>query len=593
MVNESPSPKSAPADAGNEEVTVGLATRRGPAFLIVGAVAALLAVLYWSTRPPPPPPDQTASVAAAAIDAMALEGPQDSHPELIQGQPPGTPNVDVPLAPTIVCRVLIDDQGKVSDARVYRPRLDLASFEEEALRAIKTYVFKPAVKDGRPVAVWINWPITFVNAKAPPERKIRIKGSDTIGGALAPALGTAYSAINENVEIVTEALGSSTAFVGLFDGSADIGASSRLVNPTELANARKLGVELQEFVIGYDGIAIIVHQDNPLKDLTVAQAGRIFRGEVVNWNEFGWYDLPIHLISHPNYSGTHSEFKHKVLRGGDAEAPGDFSPNTEYVESSDQISKMVAKDKTAISYVGLGWVGPRVKILGLSPRAGEPGVKPTEETVRSGDYPLFRPLLMYTVGVPSQTTANFLRFVVSPPGRDIVADSGFVPPGAAIAIPSRPDDNPDPSAPEVERVYFAHVGQELDASSLLQLEELAERLVAAGDRKVLIVGNVDAGGGRNENLETSYRRAEIVARNLESHGVPTTDIEIEAAESQQPISSNMTAAGRTANRRADIFITKRGAATVVAPAEPDQVPDGTEAPSAATPKDTKAAAPIP
>jgi phosphate transport system substrate-binding protein len=116
---------------------------------------------------------------------------------------------------------------------------------------------------------------------------VQVKGSDTIGGKLGQDLARAYMARHPEVEVRWEALGSATAFVGLLDGSAQLGASSRTVKESELADARKMGVELREYVIGYDGIAVIVHPDNPVSALTVAQLSDVFTGKVRNWSEVG------------------------------------------------------------------------------------------------------------------------------------------------------------------------------------------------------------------------------------------------------------------------------------------------------------------
>ena len=91
------------------------------------------------------------------------------------------------------------------------------------------------------------------------ERVISVKGSNTVGGKLGQSLAQGFIAFHPGVDIDWESLGSGTAFVGLFDGSADLGASSRPIKTKELQQARDLGLVLREYVIGYDGIAVIVH----------------------------------------------------------------------------------------------------------------------------------------------------------------------------------------------------------------------------------------------------------------------------------------------------------------------------------------------
>jgi TonB family protein len=98
---------------------------------------------------------------APAVETTRLTGPRDAKPVLVSGQPPAAPDPGSPLKPTIVCRLLIDPDGQVAEAKVYRSRLDLASFEDAALDAVRRYRFTPGRLNGAPVAVWINWPVSF------------------------------------------------------------------------------------------------------------------------------------------------------------------------------------------------------------------------------------------------------------------------------------------------------------------------------------------------------------------------------------------------------------------------------------------------
>lgn len=116
------------------------------------------------TRPAGPadtadPP--AAATAPPAAEAAQLTGPADSVPALVSGQPPVATDPGLALKPTIVCRLLVDPAGRVAEAKIYRSRLDLASFEDTALDAVRQYRFTPGRQAGRPVAVWINWPVTF------------------------------------------------------------------------------------------------------------------------------------------------------------------------------------------------------------------------------------------------------------------------------------------------------------------------------------------------------------------------------------------------------------------------------------------------
>jgi TonB family protein len=97
----------------------------------------------------------------APVEATRLTGPQDALPTLTAGQPPAAPDAASTLKPTVVCRLLLDADGRVVDAKIYRSRLDLAAFEDAALDAVRRYQFTPGRLAGKAVPVWINWPVAF------------------------------------------------------------------------------------------------------------------------------------------------------------------------------------------------------------------------------------------------------------------------------------------------------------------------------------------------------------------------------------------------------------------------------------------------
>ena len=129
--------------------------------------------------------------------------------------------------------------------------------------------------------------LTATTASAVHAEEIVVKGSDTVGGELGPALAKGFEALHPGAHVRWEALGSKTAFGGIFDGSAQLGASSRPVSPAELAEATRLGIKLQELIIGYDGLSIIVNPMNPLPSLTMQQLSDLYSGNVQNWKELG------------------------------------------------------------------------------------------------------------------------------------------------------------------------------------------------------------------------------------------------------------------------------------------------------------------
>lgn len=419
------------------------------------------------------------------------------------------------------------------------------------------------------------------------EEVVRIKGSDTIGGKLTPEVAEAFRAkYGPSTGFVIEALGSSTGFAGLFDGSADLAASSRPINEKELETARSLGMSLREVVIAYDGVAVIVHPDNQVRELSLAQLSALFTGKARNWKEVGGPDRPVRLISRPSYSGTHAFFKEKAVRRGNAKGPEELAASTEWIEENGAILRAVGDDPRAVSYVGLGWIQPNVRAVPIQARTGEPGVLPSADTVRTGRYPLYRPLLFYVPPAPRLAALQFVRFFLSDDGRRIVESNGFVPPDAGTplprflaevrmptaavaaqaapkapageapaAAPTRVDARPQPAAPvarrEVVRVFFSFGSTTISPAAAAVLDGVAAKLRAGGLDAVL-VGHADAKGPTEVNRRVASARAQAAAAYLRSKGIADRLIRVEGSGADVPLATNETPAGRAQNRRVDI-----------------------------------------
>jgi phosphate transport system substrate-binding protein len=385
----------------------------------------------------------------------------------------------------------------------------------------------------------------------PISRTVVVKGSDTIGGAdgVGPLLAKAYEGEYPGTRVAWEGLGSATAFVGLLDGSADVGASSRSVNATELADAERLGVRLTPYVLGYDGIAVIVHPDAPISGITMPELARVFTGEITTWQQLagpGAPDASIHVIARPPYSGTHAFFRDKVLGGKD------LVKRAQFIEATEDIAVAVAADPTAISFVSMGRVTPAVRALAVSKAPDTTPIAPTRDTIRGGTYPIFRPLLLYVRGLPSPHVAELLRFCIGPAGRALLAEHGLVPgdtpPDTIVA------GEHEAAAPMVAlRIPFATGQTALDRDARIALAALAVELRAA-PRPLTLSGHADAERGGGSNADVARRRVEAVAAFLRTHGVDSRLIRVESAGDAAPVATNTTRAGRDQNRRVDIVV---------------------------------------
>lgn len=452
------------------------------------------------------------------------------------------------IAPTVVLRVKVGTDGSVLEATPYQAREDRATLERIAIAACRDYRFRPAIEGGRAVEAWVNVPVQFRRASGA-DHVVRIKGSDTIGAALGPALADRFRTLRPDIDVSIESLGSSTAFVGLFDGSADLGTSSRPIARREADEAERLGIDVVETVIGYDGVAIVVHPDNPIASLTLDQLADVFSGRVRSFAELGGDAIPIHLLGRPSYSGTHAYFESRVL----APRSREFTTSIHELERSDELVAAVAGDPSAIAYVGTASLGAAVRILAVSEN-GVP-VLPSESTIRDGSYPIARPLLVYSRGAPRAASAELLRFVLSPAGRSVVREAGFVPSDAALVVADGAGTPATESPIALARhIQFAGASTTLPSGADRVLAETARLVAGSPTSRVAISGHADTGSDESANVSLGEARARVVAEALHRLGVSRDRIVVESRGSSAPLVSNDDATGRARNRRVDVVL---------------------------------------
>ena len=258
------------------------------------------------------------------------------------------------------------------------------------------------------------------------QRAIQNKGSDTLVN-LALAWAEQYREVDPTVSIAVTGGGSGTGIAALMNGTVDIANSSREMEEDEIATARANGIEPVEFQVAIDALAVIVHPDNPVSQLTLGQIADIYTGRVTNWQEVGGNDAGIVLLSRETNSGTHVYFLEEVIRGGDADNPDIFAPQTLLMPSSVGITNEIQRNPNAIGYDGLGYVTEHEKVLAIARDEAGPYVLPSVESAASGDYPISRGLYMYSAGKPTGVIADYLAWIRGPQGQAIVAELGFVP----------------------------------------------------------------------------------------------------------------------------------------------------------------------
>jgi phosphate transport system substrate-binding protein len=259
------------------------------------------------------------------------------------------------------------------------------------------------------------------------QRAIQNKGSDTLVN-LALAWAERYREVEPGVAIAVTGGGSGTGMAALLNGTVDLANSSRDLSAGERAAAEQMGIEVVEYVIAIDALAVIVHLDNPVEELTIDQIADIYTGRATNWQDVGGHDAPIVLLSRESNSGTHVYFLEEVLRKGDPENRDLFAPQTLLMPSSVGITSELRRNPNAIGYEGLGYVDlAHEKVIRIGRDPAGPYVEPSVETAATGAYPIARGLYIYTAGEPTGAVADYLAWILSPAGQEIVAELGFVP----------------------------------------------------------------------------------------------------------------------------------------------------------------------
>ncbi len=271
-------------------------------------------------------------------------------------------------------------------------------------------------------------PGCFRNRKNKTET-VRVRGSDTML-ILAQAWAEAYASAHPTINVEVSGGGSGQGIAALVNGAIDIANSSRNIHPEESASAlHNSGKPPQEFVVGHDALAVFVHPGNPIDSITVSELSEIFRagGGTTTWSQLG-IRIPtgrdkIIRVNRQSSSGTYEFFREHVLQ------TQDFQLGSLDMNGSKEVVELIASTPGAIGYSGMGFATSQVKMLQISMAKGKPAIAPSVANVISRSYPISRSLLIYTLGEPNAAVRNYLDWIRSPDGQEIVAATGYVPLG--------------------------------------------------------------------------------------------------------------------------------------------------------------------
>jgi len=256
---------------------------------------------------------------------------------------------------------------------------------------------------------------------------IQNKGSDTLVN-VAQAWAEAYQTVNPTVVVAVSGGGSGTGIASLINGTVDIANASRAIKDKELKLAQDNGQDPKQHVVGFDALAVFLHADNPLDEISIEQLADIYGdgGTSLLWTDLG-VEVPgcqgqeIVVVSRQNNSGTYAYFREAVL------GKADFKLGTRDMHGSKDVVDLVEKTPCAIGYSGLAYATDHVKLGCVAQETGGACTNPSVETALDGSYPIARPLFMYTNGEPTGFVGDYLNWIKSDEGQCIILDKGYAP----------------------------------------------------------------------------------------------------------------------------------------------------------------------
>jgi len=371
--------------------------------------------------------------------------------------------------------------------------------------------------------------------------------------------------------------GSGTSFKALDAGEADIGMSSRPIKSSEVVRLSAQGdmtAPEAEQVIALDGVAVIVHPDNPINALTMDQVAQIFACEIKDWSEVGGTPGPITMHARDANSGTWDTFNSVVLKERDKKLCAD----AKRYYNSQELSEEVQRDPGAIGAMGLAYIGG-AKALDLTDCGLAYG--PSSFAVKTEEYPIARRLFMYTPeGRKSPFSKAFIDFVQSEEGQaaalsadsvDLsIEDTASCSGKAVLLAETRSALMGAQDVGKVKdfvkategaqrlsvtfRYRTAAGGQVVDNRAVKDVDRLARflKLPENQGRKLMLFGFADSVGSYTANCRLAQARADGIAKLLKDNGVQVALAKGVCEEA--PVACDDPKEGNDKNRRVEAWL---------------------------------------
>lgn len=247
----------------------------------------------------------------------------------------------------------------------------------------------------------------------------KIKGSDTVL-PITQEIAETYMKSYPDKNITVTGGGSGVGISSLMDGTTDIAMASRAIKFGEKMKLKAANQDVEEVIIAYDALAVIVNPNNPVKKLTREQLEKIFRGKITNWKEVGGPDMKIIVYSRETSSGTYEFFKESALKNKN------YMSGILSMPATGAVIQSVSQTKGAIGYVGLAYLSDKVSPVSIS-YDNNKYVYPSMENGINKTYPIVRPLYYYYNKKDKAKNASFMNFILSQTGQNIIKKGGYIP----------------------------------------------------------------------------------------------------------------------------------------------------------------------
>lgn len=249
---------------------------------------------------------------------------------------------------------------------------------------------------------------------------VTIKGSDTVL-PLAQKESEDLMKSDKNISVTVVGGGSGVGITALIDGTTDIAMASRDLKTEEKLKFSEEKKDIEQVVIAFDALTVIVNPANGVSKLTREQLEKIFTGEIKNWKEVGGADEKIVAYSRESSSGTYEFFKEEVM------GKKNYANDVLSLPATGAIVQAVGQTKGAIGYIGLAYETKEVKQLAVSYDQGKTFIEPSVASAKDKTYPISRPLYYMYDKVNAEKVKSIVDYALSDAGQKAVSEVGYVP----------------------------------------------------------------------------------------------------------------------------------------------------------------------